>query len=793
MWASTQRDILREVAPGFAVREFLSNFLASKSNWSRFEMLVGESAFLQDFVKAAMVSQIYSYIGIRTVSPMDAGASFKREDDTTIKEKRDLFKEISIILNDNFQKDVLLLEKKTELELAMAKAKLDGKPSVEDIPKRYIVEVSSKFPTTHLIDFLGDLLGISYNFRSEFLKKTYGLKPLSLELEEEVKNPHEEECVEISTFIKVKDRLRELAGLNESPLNVKQLSYLSKEISSRIFSRLPKDQAELRTYIEACGLKLLLIGLFKKYTREKTSLENLFNEALRTLTSSIKDKSKNVLVLRRILSFLAGEERIERLGIDLSMLQAALSGETSSKDVLSKFKELGISKSDLSFMLERYKRLERVRSVLTEKVIPRLRGQGYSVHTVNLEMFTVPPSKLSKLEELIINEVKKHISPPPPEEFRELLENEASMRKILDTLGTTDINMLKVAVEFEVTLDNLVRQVMQALFFECLAHASRVVELYNRLKKDSERFKIFFKVVIEEPDVNIRCVKEEMLVELIIRRQMEIREAFPDLDTLKICSFIWARQAMIPMEKSVRILEETPSPLFASTVSAPLNFKSLPPVSYATAYDLAQRYISIQLEQAKTVKEARARMLEEEEKAKRRVYERLEPTSLLERKIKIALKAPSGIEKAELEWTQKDTQKIEAISKLFIRQEVGSRICPYCARKLRDDVCPEHGYVTPIVEGPLEALAHFYFLSLKTIEEALPQNAKRLRKPSSFSDALKTVKSIFSELKIKGKLSPKSSMKHVMEGDVDRYLIPAVAKEIAQAYMRSVSELRKLR
>ena len=79
MWTSTQRDILREVAPGFAVREFLSNFLASKSNWSRFEMLVGESAFLQDFVKAAMVSQIYSYIGIRTVSPMDAGASFKRD------------------------------------------------------------------------------------------------------------------------------------------------------------------------------------------------------------------------------------------------------------------------------------------------------------------------------------------------------------------------------------------------------------------------------------------------------------------------------------------------------------------------------------------------------------------------------------------------------------------------------------------------------------------------------------------------------------------------------------------
>ncbi|MEM3466601.1 MAG: hypothetical protein QW566_09045 [Candidatus Jordarchaeales archaeon] len=133
------------------------------------------------------------------------------------------------------------------------------------------------------------------------------------------------------------------------------------------------------------------------------------------------------------------------------------------------------------------------------------------------------------------------------------------------------------------------------------------------------------------------------------------------------------------------------------------------------------------------------------------------------------------------------------MSKIFIGSEIGKTVCPYCARVVKGNSCPEHGYVEPITEGPLEALAKFYFLSLKIIEELTERKSRELGKKIEFRDALSVVRSIFSELRVRGKISPKSTEKNVMEGDMDRYLIPAVAKEIAEAYMKALGQIRKLK
>ncbi|MBS7288898.1 MAG: hypothetical protein KIH01_09240, partial [Candidatus Freyarchaeota archaeon] len=145
------------------------------------------------------------------------------------------------------------------------------------------------------------------------------------------------------------------------------------------------------------------------------------------------------------------------------------------------------------------------------------------------------------------------------------------------------------------------------------------------------------------------------------------------------------------------------------------------------------------------------------------------------------------------EWTENDSRKLEAMSKIFVRSEVGKTVCPYCARAIKGNSCPEHGHVEPVTEGPLEALAKFYFISLKIIKDLTERKIKERGKEFAFKDALRTVKSIFSELKMRGKLSPKSTEKSVMEGDMDRYLVPAVAKEIAEEYMKAIGQVRKLK
>jgi len=782
---TAQRDVLREIAPGFAIRQALSNFLASRSNWPQLTRIVGEQATLQEFVKAAMATYIYGYIGVRTIPPTSKEAA---SEGAAERELKDIFDEVSELLRDDFHTETRVLEKKVDVELSALKAKLSKKDEeIENVVTRHLAEIYA-FPRTHLIDFLGDLLGISYRFRSEFIKMTYGLKPLSLEVEEEVRKPHEEECVEISTYLKVKEEL----GLTENEeLNIKNLKQFSKKVASRILSYVPKNEGDLKLYADAYEVKIQLVKMLIEYSSRKTSLSDFFNKVLERVLSYLKSRAHDDLLLNRALSSITGYRAGGEIEVNLEALKMTLLGGDTYSKIMVKLGELGIDKRDLTFLLERCRRLEKIREVLTREVIPRLRGRGYSIHGVNLEVFALPPDKLGGLEKAVIEEVKKHVSLPPPDEFKRLLENEETLQKIMEATGLFDVGMLKAAVEAEVALEEITKQIMSKLLFECMGHASRVVELYNRAKKDGERLKMLFKIINDEEDENVRCVKEELLIEVLLRRQREIHDVFTHLNAEKICGFIWARQTNRSLNEALEEIKSTPSPLFSGVAEAKLNFGALPPVSYSAAYDLSQRYLEFSRMHLEAVQEAKEREAEAKEIARKEIYERIDPTGLLERKLTIALRAPTGVGRTELEWSEKDTRKLEAMSKIFVGSEIGKTICPYCARVVKGNSCPEHGYVEPITEGPLEALAKFYFLSLKIIEELTERKSKELGKKVEFKDALRTVKSIFSELRVRGKLSPKTTERSVMEGDMDRYLIPAVAREIGEVYMKALRQIKK--
>lgn len=783
------KDVLREIAPGFAVRRALCNFLVSKPNWPQITKIAGEKASIQDFVKAAMAAYIYNYIGVRTI-PLKLEEAASKE--AAEREARDLFAEINNLLRDNFQKEVQILEKRTLLELAALKAKLSGREGeVEERALNYLNEILARFSKTHLVDFLGDLLGISYKFRSEFIKLTYGLKPSSIEVEEEVKKPHEEECVEMATHLRVKEEL--MLKENEKALEARELKQLAKKVASCTLSRMPKDESDLKFYIEIYELKLQLLKVLEEYMSKKAELAEIIGKLSEKIFMYLKKKAHERTVLRKVVSLLAGYRTEEELKINLEGAMMALSENETYRSVKSKLEELGIDKKELVFLIERYRRLERIEDVLRNKVIPRLRGKGYAIPSVSLEIFALPPDKLSGLDELILKEVKNYVSPPPPEEFKLLLENKALLEKVLDAAGFSDVNTLKAILEAEASLEEVAREVMSNIFFECMAHASRLVELYNRAKKDGERFKILFKIINDEKDENIRCMKEELLVDLLLQRCKEIHEVFPELTPKDIYGFIWARQINKTLNDAVKELEGTASPLFAGVTEAKLNFGALPPISYSAAFDISQRYLEYSRGQVEAAQKAREKEIEAKERIKKEIYEKIEPTGLLEKKLTVALKAPAGVAKAELEWSESDTRKLEAMTKIFVRSEIGKKVCPQCAKEVKDDSCPEHGYVEPVVVGSLEALAKFYFLSLKIIRDLTGQKVGARVGEITFKDALRIVKSTFLELKMKGKLSPKSTERMVVEGDLDRYLVPEIANKIAEEYVKAVGYIRKLK
>ena len=78
-------------------------------------------------------------------------------------------------------------------------------------------------------------------------------------------------------------------------------------------------------------------------------------------------------------------------------------------------------------------------------------------------------------------------------------------------------------------IEEFVRRINDDAYYKLISdsftHLSRVVEIYDRLRKDIERFGVIYRIVVEEPETNLRASKEELFFDLIMLRQKELRGA----------------------------------------------------------------------------------------------------------------------------------------------------------------------------------------------------------------------------------------------------------------------------
>ncbi|MEM2144871.1 MAG: hypothetical protein QW279_05890 [Candidatus Jordarchaeaceae archaeon] len=90
----------------------------------------------------------------------------------------------------------------------------------------------------------------------------------------------------------------------------------------------------------------------------------------------------------------------------------------------------------------------------------------------------------------------------------------------------------------------------------------------------------------------------------------------------------------------------------------------------------------------------------------------------------------------------------------------------------------------------MEALAKFYYLSINTIHTSFQ---RREVEKITYDAALKTIKNLIADLQREGKLSPKIKPNTLMEGDVERYLAPAIAEQIGKEYNKVLSYSRRIK
>ncbi len=799
-WLTSQRMVLREVAYEFIIRQALALRLKSEPEQKHLISIVGERANFSDFVKAAAVSYIYHYRGVHTID-IASGMVVAPEEQGAIAKKQwnELYNEVDALLADSFQKERELLRQQIEIQLEAAEMGLKdkSKDKTQKLVQDKLVKISTNYPRTHFIDFLGNINYFTPPIRVEKIKLAYGFKPKPLELEEDIKSPHEEECTEISTYKKLKENLVEMLDLESLTTDVENLERISSIITENLLQNIPQKDLDLKAYIDVCKLKLQLLKLFDDYDTKKTTLSDLYEMGRKIITSEVIKKASEPILLESFLMYLLDETRED---IEHRMKQQGFddwytlcSSLTLPVDKLTqKLEEINIGVEDFKFAIERISRLLRIRNTLVKNVIPRLKGQGYKLQEgkISLWTYTKPYSELSAMDDIILRELKKYMMLPPPEELKEILEIEQRVNIILRDLKITSIRELMAMNQIEEFVRRINDDAYYKLISDSFTHLSRVVEIYDRLRKDIERFGVIYRIVVEEPETNLRASKEELFFDLIMLRQKELKEIFPHLTSSQINGFIWARTSSKSLEESIEELKSSSSPVFLGVVDKPLNIEKVPPESYATAFDITYRYNAIQEEKRKRIDVAKEKEEQKKELARMERFEKIEPIGLIEKKINVAMRAISGVELPQLEWNEVDNRRTASMILFYLRTETGKKGCPICSKEVDEPYCQTHGAITPITLGNLEALAKFYYLSINTIHSSFTR--KEVEK-ITYDEAVKVVKNLLEDLQREGKLSSKITPKTLMEGDVERYLAPAIAEAIGKIYNNVLGYSRRLK
>lgn len=799
-WLTSQRMILREVAQEFIVRQALALRLKSEPEQIRLTWIVGPRANFSNFAKAAAVSYIYHYRGIHTINLIsDKGATPEEQSEVAKKQLDQLYDEVNLLLADSFQKERELLQLQIEIQSEAAKIRLRGesKSKIQKLIQDKLIEIYTKYPKTHFIDFLGNITYFTPLIRIDKIKLAYGFKPKPIELEEDIKASHDEECIEISTHKELKCKLEELINLENLTIDIDNLERTSLIVTENLLKNMPQKELELEAYVDVCKLKLELLKLLDEYDTKKTTLNEIYQASSKLIISEIIKRATEPVMLEFFLMYLLDEtrediqHRMKQQGFD-DWYALCSSLTLPVGELTKKLEEINISAEDFRYTVERISRLLRIRNTLVKNVIPRLKGQGYKLQEgkISLWTYTKPYSELSGIDDLILKELKKYMTLPAPEELKELLEAEQKVNLILNDLKIGSIKELIAMSQIQEFVRKVNDDAYYKLISESFTYLSRIVEAYERIKKDIERFGIIYKTFVDETDSNLKTSKEELFFDLIMIRQKELQEIFPHLDSSQINGFIWARISSKSLKEAIEELKNSPSPVFLDIVNKPLKIEKISPVNYAAAFDITQRYLTIQEDRRKRIGEAKEKEEMKKELARIERFEKVEPIGLIEKKVNVAMRAISGVELAELAWTEADNSKTAAMILFYLRTETGKNVCPICSKELGDTYCPVHGTVTPLKLGNLEALAKFYYLSINTIHTSFQ---RREVEKITYDAALKAIKNLIADLQREGKISPKIKPNTLMEGDIERHLAPAIAEQIGKEYNKVLSYSRRIK
>ncbi len=795
---------MSEAGKEIMLREALASHMRSTRDRKLFHELLKETQPLEDVFSFFAAFYLHSYQGIRLLSPSDEpGVGSEMKDELGEEERRQLEIEVRQLFGDKQREEIDVAQITSELTIHLIDSLAGTEVSASDtnektirIIKDALNQIPGGYTSNHDIDVILDITGWGNQWRKDLYVKASGLKESSLSLREELLRDHPSEVLETTVLRRGIDKIfGKVEYAKGRLLNAVIPVHSWDTIASDVAARFCKKSDDLRGLKNSHQIRLVLLQALEDEFDTPITLEEFENNLGIVISSRIAEilntDAETILDTLAHLLLVSSDDiraQLRRKGInDPTVIGPGLQALTDEIVVDSSQPE--VSKEELEQLERSLKTLEKMERLLDGPVKGFLRSKGYwadELEKTTIDLFTKDRTKLVGIEVEILEELKKKMRVPPPEEMVRLFQVREQVKTgSLSSLGISSARDFTQQRTEEESIVALRLDIIWHFTIGILTNLTRIVESYIRSKQDLLRIKALLKSIYEDTESGLQNLREEILIDLESMRIYEMKVNFPELDAQTICTWMHARLSDMGMMAARKDLENSISPIFEGIVDKPLDMSNLEFDNYAIAYDVMHRFLKKERLE-KLLKEDFA--FEAKEKEKRRLESRKEGIDVLmylHNKALTVFRAISRVGTKGLEWSQNDTAKCSNLLAYFIKTNRKRLICTACGSVPKDGKCKKHGKNFIKESSDIDNLSIFFMQSLFEIKEGLI-GAGRGVEPMPWDKAKSTVDREIRALKRKGKLTSKTNLKELLPGELNYVIGPVLCSVVGKYFNESL-------
>jgi len=609
--------------------------------------LIDANATLKDFLIATAAVHLYHSLGIRVEYALELDKStVESTKNLELIEKKILIEEISLLLKDSFTLEIDSLYRIMERENKFLSFYIDERSFKrhkerdtgdleEDIERELLEIIRNQYPPFFFFDMISDIIGLTDVIKNQILIESAGLKDLSIEIEKKLEREEKEDkFIEISTLHRIINKIQadfEFKSYKELELEIIPLKKIKRKIFEYYFNCFPTSIPGLKIFLESNDLKKQLINKIEVALNQKINYEQFEKNMLDFLKEKIIDKLK-----------------------------------TNPNDFIYFLQNLNESNfTEIIYLLNKYGiynilQLMNLNEDLAKKVKQHM--IRYNIDKYEIMTLNDPNKNLEFLEKRA--KFDSNLPAQKEQELQDFMRKKELIDKvILEDLKLRDYSQVLLLLNFEDTLDKLVKEIFFYVFSKVFRPLGRIIELYSKVSNNKALFLLALKKMYgtTESEEWVFIKLEELLIKRIIKMQEELVVILNSRNQpFLINGFIYARLTDSALKESITKLMEDPSPIYKDIVPIKLDSDLISPVSYCLAYDLIKRFEIFEEFRKREVQNIIDSKEKEKEEKIKVLRKKQEGSTLnwIERRITsslIGINKP-GFNPNQLYWQEKDTK-----------------------------------------------------------------------------------------------------------------------------------------